>query len=85
MSTPPVLTPGAALKKLLKEKDIKNSEAADLLDVSRALLSMMLSDRARITTKLAVRIERRIGGSAADLVYPQAAADLAEERAKETA
>ncbi|MGV7244719.1 HigA family addiction module antitoxin [Caballeronia sp. M23-90] len=84
MATPPqVKTPGTVLKELLIKSNLNQSEAATRLGVSGALLSLMISDRARITTDMAVKIERLIGGSADALAYPQLAVDLHEARAKE--
>lgn len=84
MQKPPqVKTPGTALKELLIKSNLKQSEAAAKLGVSQPLLSLMISGDARITTEMAVKIERVIGGSADALVYPQLAVDLIEARSKE--
>ncbi|MBC8640180.1 HigA family addiction module antidote protein [Caballeronia sp. EK] len=80
MQTHPARTPGTALKDLLEKNQLKQSEAAKKLEISEALLSLMIKDKARITTDMAVKIERVIGGSADQLVYPQLVADLAKAR-----
>lgn len=83
MTPSQVKTPGTVLKELLIKSNLSQSAAASKLGVSNALLSLMISDRARITTDMAVKIERLIGGSADSLAYPQLAVDLAKERSKE--
>ena len=56
------------------------TEAAKRLDVSRKQLSELVNERAGISPRMALRLEREFGGGADAWCRMQAAYDLAMER-----
>ena len=81
MKDPP--HPGRGIKDDIDALGLSVAEAAEGLGVTRQQLYNVISGRSAITSEMAVRLEKAIGGTADHWLRLQAAYDLAQVRARE--
>ena len=81
MKTPP--HPGQGIKDDIDALGLSVAEAAEGLGITRQQLHNVISGRSGITSEMAVRLEKALGGTAAHWLRLQAAYDLAQVRARE--
>jgi len=68
--------PGLILRKEILARNMSVTEAANLLQITRTSMSMVLNGRSGISPALALKIEHFLGGSAKYWVDLQAAYEL---------
>ncbi|HEX8663618.1 MAG TPA: HigA family addiction module antitoxin [Beijerinckiaceae bacterium] len=81
MKNPP--HPGQGIKDDIDALGLSVAEAAEGLGITRQQLHNVISGRSGITSEMAVRLEKALGGTAAHWLRLQAAYDLAQVRARE--
>ena len=81
MKNPP--HPGQGIRDDLEALGLSVAEAAEGLGVTRQQLHNVISGRSGITSEMALRLEKAIGGSAGHWLRLQAAYDLAQLRQRE--
>ncbi len=81
MKNPP--HPGQGIKDDIDALGLSVAEAAEGLGITRQQLHNVISGRSGITSEMAVRFEKALGGTAAHWLRLQAAYDLAQVRARE--
>jgi addiction module HigA family antidote len=81
MKDPP--HPGRGIRDDIAALGLSVAEAAEGLGVTRQQLHNVIGGRSGITSEMAVRLEKGIGGTANHWVRLQGAYDLAQVRARE--
>jgi antitoxin HigA-1 len=81
MSNPP--HPGQGIRDDIDALGLSVAEAAEGLGVTRQQLHNVISGRSGITSEMAIRLEKGVGGTANHWLRLQAAYDLAQARARE--
>lgn len=76
--------PGGFVKhEVLKAHGLSVTEAADVLGVTRPALSALVNERAHLSPKMAIRIEKAFGLSMETLMRMQNSYDRAQARKRE--
>ena len=76
--------PGGFIKhEIVEPLGLSVTGAADALGVTRATLSTLLNERARLSSEMALRIEKAFGVSMDTLMRMQNSYDIAEARKRE--
>jgi addiction module HigA family antidote len=77
--------PGSTVKDMIDALNMSIKSAAEKIEVTPLALSNIIHCRARITTDMALRLEKLTGRPAETLVYAQAAHDLYLRRTQKEA
>lgn len=73
--------PGGFVKsEIIEALDLTVTRAAEVLGVTRAALSALLNERARLSSEMALRIEKAFGVSMDTLMRMQNSHDIAQAR-----
>lgn len=73
--------PGGFVKsEVIEALELSVTDAARVLGVTRAALSAVLNERARLSPEMALRIERAFGVSLDTLIRMQSSYDIAQTR-----
>jgi len=76
--------PGGFVKcEIIRELGISVTAAAEALGVTRAALSALLNERARLSPEMALRVEKAFGVSMDTLMRMQNSYDIAQARKRE--
>ena len=84
MKNPP--HPGGLIRReIIEPLGLSIQRAAEIIDVSRQSLSLLLNERTDLTPQMALRLEKAFGPKMDHLMRMQLAHDLAKQRQQESA